>query len=192
MRRLKPRKAVTAVLKRKDGYVLVYVLLVVILLGIFALTISSTALRNLKSQQNSIDQMQAQYEAEGQIELFWAKASEWVINSEADSDAVTICVNYKNYIENSAAKGNKYLQVLEVTDKQEKDDTFGLVIKVVGYSKDKSAAVEAVIYAQLGTFTGTESGKKYTLSSKVTLSYDSYKSVDPNTVKLPTGEGGTS
>lgn len=179
-------------LKRKDGYVLVYVLLVVILLGIFALTISSTALRNLKSQQNSIDQMQAQYEAEGQIELFWAKASEWVINSEADSDAVTICVNYKNYIENSAAKGNKYLQVLEVTDKQEKDDTFGLVIKVVGYSKDKSAAVEAVIYAQLGTFTGTESGKKYTLSSKVTLSYDSYKSVDPNTVKLPTGEGGTS
>lgn len=178
-------------LKRKDGYVLVYVLLVVILLGIFALTISSTALRNLKSQQNSINQMQAQYEAEGQIELFWAKAGAWVLESEAGSDAETVCQNYKNYIEGTLAKDNALLKVVSVSDKKEKTDTFGLTIEVEGYSNDKSAAVKAIIYAQLGTFTGTESGNKYTLSSKVTLSYESFEAIDPSQIETQTEEGGT-
>lgn len=177
-------------LKRKDGYVLVYVLLVVILLGIFALTISSTALRNLKSQQNSIDQMQAQYEAEGQIELFWAKASEWVKEDTVEATKDAVFNAYKTFI-NSLT--NDKLIVSVSNEATEKKGTFGLSITVIGLSEDKSAAVEALIYAELGTFTGTESGTDYTLSSKVTLSYDSYKSIDPTQIKTPpTEKGGTS
>lgn len=195
MLRLKPRKAVTAVLKRKDGYVLVYVLLVVILLGIFALTISSTALRNLKSQQNSIDQMQAQYEAEGQIELFWAKASELsesVKNGKAkEKDAID---NYINYLKaaNTAETGKPYF-TLEITQDEENQRLFS--ITVVGVSADKSAAVKAVISAKLNIIhsKNTDETQDFYMLETVELTYEDFGAIDPELIPptQPTKEGGT-
>lgn len=59
--------------KHSEGYVLVYVLIVVVILSLLALGVCSIALRNLQSQQASVEQMQERYEAEGSMERFVAK-----------------------------------------------------------------------------------------------------------------------
>lgn len=58
--------------KNSDGYVLGYVLIVIVLLSLLALGVCSIALRNLQTQQASVEQMQEQYETEGLIERFVA------------------------------------------------------------------------------------------------------------------------
>lgn len=59
--------------KKSDGYVLVYVLIVIVVLSLLALGVCSITLRNLQTQQASVEQMQEQYEVEGQMERFIAK-----------------------------------------------------------------------------------------------------------------------
>lgn len=58
--------------KKSDGYVLVYVLIVIVVLSLLALGVCSIALRNLQTQQASVEQMQEQYKTEGLIERFVA------------------------------------------------------------------------------------------------------------------------
>ena len=46
--------------KKSDGYVLVYVLIVIVVLSLLALGVCSITLRNLQTQQASVEQMQEQ------------------------------------------------------------------------------------------------------------------------------------
>lgn len=62
--------------KNSGGYVLVYVLIVIVLLSLLALGVCSIALRNLQTQQASVEQMQERYEVEGNMERFVAKLQE--------------------------------------------------------------------------------------------------------------------
>ena len=67
-------------MKRNDGgYVLVYVVAVIVLLCILVPAACSNSLRNLKAQQASIERMRQLYTAEGQIERFAAEISERVV-----------------------------------------------------------------------------------------------------------------
>ena len=59
--------------KNKDGYVLIYVVIVIIFLCIVAVGTCTVALNNLKTQTAYIEQMQDRYEAEGAIELYMAE-----------------------------------------------------------------------------------------------------------------------
>ena len=54
--------------KHNEGYALPFVLVVMVVLTMVAVSILSFSLRNLQSQQASIDRMKAQYEAAGEIE----------------------------------------------------------------------------------------------------------------------------
>lgn len=56
-----------------DGYVLVYVVVVIVILSILVPAACANSLRNLKAQQASVERMQQLYEAEGQIERFVAE-----------------------------------------------------------------------------------------------------------------------
>lgn len=58
--------------KHNEGYALPFVLVVITVLFLVALAISTVSLRNLQSQQASIQQMQDKYEAQGQIEIVTA------------------------------------------------------------------------------------------------------------------------
>ena len=58
--------------KRQEGYVLLYVVVVIILLSVVAMTISTISLRNLQRQQASLERTQQLYAAEGEIERFVA------------------------------------------------------------------------------------------------------------------------
>lgn len=59
-------------MKKNDGYVLVYVLAVFVVLSLAAVTICTSAVKNLRSQQASIERTQALYQAQGQMEHFLA------------------------------------------------------------------------------------------------------------------------
>ena len=55
-------------LKRNEGYALSYVLVVLLVLCIIAISVMSAPLRNLQMQQASIARMQDKYAAQGMIE----------------------------------------------------------------------------------------------------------------------------
>lgn len=61
---------------RKDqgGYALLYVMVVIILLCAVAMMICTVAMRNLQSQQASVERMVEKYEAQGEIEKILAQA----------------------------------------------------------------------------------------------------------------------
>lgn len=54
--------------KNDDGYVLPFVLVVLIVMALVATTALSAALRNINTQQNFIKRMEVRYMAEGEIE----------------------------------------------------------------------------------------------------------------------------
>lgn len=58
--------------RARDGYVLVYVLIVVVVLCLFAMTVCTIAVRNLQSQTASIERSKSTYAAEGEIEKLHA------------------------------------------------------------------------------------------------------------------------
>lgn len=58
--------------KGREGYVLLYVVVVIILLSVVAMTICTISLRNLQSQQASLERTRQLYAAEGEIERFVA------------------------------------------------------------------------------------------------------------------------
>lgn len=66
--------------KNSGGYVLIYILIVIVLLSLLALGVCSIALRNLQTQQASVEQMQERYEVEGNIERFVAKLQALQVN----------------------------------------------------------------------------------------------------------------
>ena len=54
--------------KHNEGYTLVLVMVVLIVLSLLSTLILSASLRNLESQQNSVERMQDRYTARGQLE----------------------------------------------------------------------------------------------------------------------------
>ncbi len=82
--------------KRQEGYVLVYVLIVIVLLALIGSTVCAISVRNLKAQQSSLSRAQASYKAEGQVELALgtiAAASDvtgWKVSAVKDADNAAI------------------------------------------------------------------------------------------------------
>ena len=82
--------------KRQEGYVLVYVLIVIVLLALIGSTVCAISVRNLKAQQSSLARAQASYKAEGQVELALgtiAAASDvtgWKVSAVKDADNAAI------------------------------------------------------------------------------------------------------
>ena len=73
---------------RKGGYVLVYVLIVIVIVSALGLAVCSASLRNLQVQAAAVRQMKDKYTAEGEIERFCA----WLLEQKVDptfADVVT-------------------------------------------------------------------------------------------------------
>lgn len=68
--------------KRDGGYVLVYVLIVIVLVSALGLSVCSVALRNLQAQERETLQMKDTYAAEGEVERFYA----WLLSKQFDID----------------------------------------------------------------------------------------------------------
>ena len=59
--------------KHDEGYALVLVLVVMLVLCLVATSVLTIALNNLKKQETSVARMKAKYEAQGKIEEFYAR-----------------------------------------------------------------------------------------------------------------------
>ena len=76
--------------KNNDGYVLPFVLVVMIVLCIISTSLMTAALMNLRIQQRFTDQMVAKYEAQGEIEKIVAILTRTVIEPEnLTTDAIS-------------------------------------------------------------------------------------------------------
>ena len=72
--------------KHNDGYTLILVLVVMVVLCLVAVSILSVAASNWKKQQDSVARMQAKYEAQGRIEqIFATLQSEFESRTTAES-----------------------------------------------------------------------------------------------------------
>ena len=62
-------------LRSKGGYVMIYVMVVIVIISAMSLSVSSISLRNLQAQEASIQQLEDTYAAEGMVEMFceWLK-----------------------------------------------------------------------------------------------------------------------
>lgn len=70
-------------MKRNDGgYVLAYVVVVIVILCILVPAACANSLQNLKAQQASVERMRQLYEAEGKIEQFVAETQKTAVMSE--------------------------------------------------------------------------------------------------------------
>ena len=75
---------------RKGGYVLVYVLIVIVIVSALGLAVCSASLRNLQVQAAAVHQMKDKYAAEGEIERFCA----WLLKQEVNASVETTVTNY--------------------------------------------------------------------------------------------------
>jgi len=66
--------------KHDEGYALVLVLVVMVVLCLVATSVLTIALNNLKKQEDSVARMKAKYEAQGKIEEFYANLQYDMIN----------------------------------------------------------------------------------------------------------------
>ena len=76
--------------KHDEGYVLVYVTVVLLVFCLVATTILTGALNNLRNQQNAIAKMEDQYAAAGEIEKVIA-SMDALIAGKATSSVVITC-----------------------------------------------------------------------------------------------------
>ena len=54
--------------KHDEGYALIFVLVVMVVLSLISISLMTAALRNLQNQQAAVVQMEAKYEAQGKVE----------------------------------------------------------------------------------------------------------------------------
>lgn len=132
-------------LRKDDGYILVYVLVVFLVLSFAAVAICTGAVQNLRAQQASIERTQALYEAEGQIEHFVALLNEMEARapvSAGDSDATAAAAKTAFWNDLTTLDGN--LPQIQVDSASTLDS---LVVQSV--SADGTAKIDAELRVHL-------------------------------------------
>lgn len=184
--------------KNSGGYVLVYVLIVIVLLSLLALGVCSIALRNLQTQQASVEQMQERYEVEGNMERFVAKLQELQVEDStrySDEGTAHSAARTRFWTEvQGTANGIVTLQGDEPA--WEVDDSCKLTVHAVLGDQVLTAVLDVSVSISITTHwisTPTEDDpnnghNEYSYSiSSTTYKYDSY---DISAVSAAGDEGG--
>ena len=153
--------------KYNEGYALPFVLVVSVVMCIIATTVMTFSLNNLQSQQNTIERMQAKYDASSLVEKIVAATKtpdSVVIELDEQQDLVSIG-NESVQIETRGTSKNGEVVVLLVAEIELVDSNSGTVIQVTGFDKEEN---------------------KLTISYCGNLHYKSY------TYSVMAGEGATS
>ena len=85
--------------KHNEGYVLIYVTVVLILFSLIGSMILTSAMKNLNAQQTAIAQMQDKYVAQGYIEQYLADKNgdtNWLIKDEDGKEVGNFLVEIKD------------------------------------------------------------------------------------------------
>lgn len=99
--------------KHNDGYVLAMVMVVIAVLAVVASTMLSVGLRNVLTQQNAVERMQAKYKVEGEVEKLVTKFVNLETGEVTDAESAfraqfeTLCKNYNDNL-------NDGIQIIEI------------------------------------------------------------------------------
>lgn len=115
-------------LRRNEGYILPYVLIVFLVLSFAAVTICGISLNNLRAQEDSVKRTQALYEAEGKIEEF---TGELAVLKKGETEAELF----------TAALADGFVTGVEASREEPEPN----VLTVIATSGDGTVTVEAQI-----------------------------------------------
>jgi len=116
--------------KHDEGYTLPLVMVVLLVLAIVAVTIMTTSMNNMLRQQSFIEQMEAQYIAQGKIEMVVAKLH----NIKDENALANICkdiVDYKIVSLGEEEKEEKKGLMVELTAKDKAEEEGPALVTIV-------------------------------------------------------------
>ena len=128
--------------RHNEGYALVLVLVVLIVLSLLSTFLMSASLRNLESQQSSLTQMQDRYTAQGEIEKIVGQLKTQSSVELQDSEDHSVCFDT---VENTVEGEKKY------------------DLKIV--VKSGSVQIDCVLNLGDGTITAQADGQPYLISN---------------------------
>lgn len=152
-------------LKREDGYVLPYVLIVFAVVSLVAVSVCSVAINNLRVQEAAVRRAQALYEAEGKVERFTAiaKASSGDEYRPTEQDALDDFA-----AELRLADTDSVLKDIEITGSE----------AVLTLQAGSSAQIDAVVKLQLDVDVKVEVIKDKDAEENVIETVETYKVTD--------------
>lgn len=151
--------------KHNEGYTLPLVMVVLLVLAIVAVTIMTTSLKNMLRQQSFIEQMQAQYDAQGKIEMVVAKLQ----NLDGETTLAEICKD----TEGNAIVNYKILEKKDEQDKDKNGQTVELTAK--GVAVDKGPELVTIVCRVFLSATVTDKNGVLYLSN---VKFDGYRSYE--------------
>ena len=158
--------------KHNEGYALPFVLVVLVVMCIIAVGIMDFSLRNLESQQSTIQRMEAKYEAAGQIEQIVA-AMQTEVDGNAPEFVFTGSENFTGLLSFKIENG-----VLRVAASHEQDGGEQKLWIIAALKPEKAEGM---------TDTGIldeEGNKVLTIKDSGSVQYLWYEIVDLETAKL--------
>ena len=162
--------------KNNDGYVLPFVLVVMIVLCIISTSLMTAALMNLRIQQRFTEQMVAKYEAQGEIEKIVAILTRTVIEPEnLTPDAISAAFVASDAFED----WDNCVQFLDVTQEGEEvedgdidaEKPFDITISLEASSTDTTINCQIVLAAEC---TFNQETSKYAIEI-TDITYQSYE-----------------
>jgi len=167
--------------KNDDGYVLPFVLVVLIVMALVATTALSAALRNINTQQNFIKRMQDRYQAEGAIEIVVAELTGEATYIVQDSSVVSKggAVEYlvKKICDDVKSKVSSNNVALEYNKMEEWTETTGYKFQLKSvYTSPENNKVEMTADLVFNGAIAEDSlaSKKFTISIP-SVTYTSYE-----------------
>ena len=151
--------------RHNEGYTLPLVMVVLLVLAIVAVTIMTTSLKNMLRQQSFIEQMQAQYDAQGKIEMVVAKLQ----NLDGETTLAEICKD----TEGNAIVNYKILEKKDEQDKDKNGQTVELTAK--GVAVDKGPELVTIVCRVFLSATVTDKNGVLYLSN---VKFDGYRSYE--------------
>lgn len=117
--------------RSRGGYVMIYVMVVIVIISAMSLSVSSIALRNLQAQEASIRQMEDTYAAEGMVEMFCEWLKLYPFDQAKDFESQTAL--------NNVWKGSEIGSIgkIEVTKVESVDpDSYEISITATAYAEE--------------------------------------------------------
>ena len=130
--------------KHNEGYVLVLVLVVLIVLCLFSTAILTGAQRNLQAQMNSVADMRNKYEAQGEIEEYVVSFLELAENvSEEDEEGILLASYKIDGFEVQVDPDNKKLVLIAEVGEEQRVQvvcTYTLACDIILKDEDETGA----------------------------------------------------
>lgn len=160
--------------KNNDGYVLPFVLVVMIVLCIMSASLMTAAFRNLQMQQKFTDRMVDKYAAQGEIEKIVAQLKQDIVVTERDSELMTP-KELSEILRQTIGSVTQADQTVGEEKTIEAEKLFHFTVPLVATSGTTTIKCQLVLSAQYESARIAESSK-YQYTIKVTdLTYQSYE-----------------